>query len=186
MFDVAAAAGIFNGIKGALDIAKGIRSLEVSTEVKLAIAQMIEQLADAQSAAYETAERERELKDKVRGLEGEIADLRRQAADLESYEPCVYHPGVTVYVLKSEHQATAHPHKLCGTCVTNGRKSELVATAKVERRYREHLCHSCKSVFMLGTPNISGEAEEPRPEVQVERGAGWGSARGGEPKPYGY
>ena len=162
-----AAATALGSIKAAYDLAKGAHSLQVSTEVRLAITDMLDKLVDAKRDAHEALEREESLLQRVRELETEIGRLKEQTADLENYEPKSFYPGVTAYVLKASLTAGRHPHKLCSNCYANGLKSELNPTTKIERRYRQHICASCKTQYYLGDEipvSMDGSvAPEPEP-----------------------
>jgi hypothetical protein len=95
MVDLTAAASALSSIKAAYDIAKGARALEVSTEVRLAITDMLDKLMDAKLATHEAFDREKALVERVGQLEEEIARLKKKSADLENYEPKKFYPGVT-------------------------------------------------------------------------------------------
>jgi hypothetical protein len=179
MVGLTAAASALSSIKTAYDIAKGVRALEVSTEVRLAITDMLDKLMDAKMEAHEAFDREQALVQQVRDLEAAIGHLKKQTADLENYEPHKFYPGVTAYMLKSELQASAHPHKLCANCYSKGQKSELNPTAKVERRYRQHLCPSCKTEYFMGIEmDPDGPPEQPKPEPRIDYGeSSWVSGR---------
>jgi hypothetical protein len=163
MVDLTAAASALSSIKAAYDIAKGARALEVSTEVRLAITDMLDKLMDAKMAASEAFDREQTLVQRIRDLEAEIRKLKEQSADLENYEPHKFYPGVTAYMLKSSLAASAHAHKLCANCYSKGEKSELNPTAEVKDRYRRHVCPSCKTDYFMGGEIPAGSAPDPEP-----------------------
>jgi hypothetical protein len=146
-----AAAAAFSSVKVAYDIAVGARSLEVSTEVRLAISDM---LLDAKMQAHEALEKETTLLHQIRDLEAEIAQIKKQAADLENYEARIFYPGVTTYMLKPTLSDGKAPQKLCEHCYSKSEKSVLNPTGKVERRYRQHICPSCKTEYWMSAEEI--------------------------------
>jgi hypothetical protein len=158
-----AAASALSSIKAAYDIAKGALAFKVSTEVRIAISDMLDKLMEAKVKAHEAFEKEQALLKRVAELEEENRRIKTVAADLENYEPKKFHPGVTAYVLKPALAAGKHPHKLCANCYAHGEKSELQATAKTESRYRQHICPSCKTEYYMGGEMAAGSDPDPPP-----------------------
>lgn len=167
---VTAAATAFSSVKAAYDLAKGVHSLKVSTEVRLAISDMLDKLLDAKIQAHEALEKEEANLQRIRDLEAEIGRIKTQAADLENYEAHAFHPGVTVYMLKAELAQGKPPQKLCENCYSKCEKSVLNPTSKMEHRYRQHICPSCKTEYWLSGEEMKSpdatESPDPPPPPQ--------------------
>lgn len=166
-----AAAAAFSSVKTAYDIAKAANSLQVSTEVRLAITEMLDKLLDAKVQAHDAFEKENALLQQVRDLEAEIARIKTQAAELENYEPRIFHPGVTTYMLKASLAANKPPEKLCQNCYAKGEKAVLNPTNRVEQRYRLHICPSCKTEYWMSGEEMetAGATETLEPPLPQQR-----------------
>lgn len=174
---IAETAAALSSIKAAYDIAKGVHSLQTTTEVKQAIADILDQLVAARTEALEATEKEAALLQQIRDLEAEIDRLKAWDGERERYELKLFRPGSLAYVLKPSMDNGEPPHRLCAHCYQQGKKSILQATSKSEMRYRICHCPSCKTDLPFGEEMPRGAEQDPPQSpspsfrsVRIERG----------------
>lgn len=140
---LAEASAALGSVKAAYEIAKGLQSLHVSTEVKQGISDVLNELITARMAAMEAVERESTLLDEIRDLKRQLDELKRWDGEKERYELQRYYPGTVAYALKPAMAGGEPPHRLCTQCYQESRKGILQPTGKNERGYTVHACSSC-------------------------------------------
>jgi hypothetical protein len=178
---IAATAATMGGIKAAIDIAKGVQSLHVTTEVKQAVSDILDQLLVAREAALTTSEEKTALLERIRSLEQEILSFEKWDSEKERYELKRYYPGTLAYSLKPEMAGTEPSHHLCTQCYQRGEKSILQPNGEVVRRYKVHRCNSCKLAVPIGPEMLGDGTPEPEPPTpRIDHGgSSWVSSRRG-------
>lgn len=165
MVGITEASAAFSGLKTAYEIAKGLYSLHTSTEVKQAIADLLDKLVDARNEAFDSMETRSALSKRVDDLEQEIVRLKAWDDEKQRYELKRYNPGSLAYTLKPALVGVEPLHHLCANCYGQGKKSILQSTGELRMRYRVHVCPSCRTEIVLGaestpqTPAASDDAE---------------------------
>lgn len=116
---------IFAGLAAAgqaLDIAKGLRSIEKSydtVELKMQVVDLIDKLVDVKGALQDA-------RDEIGSLRAEVAASKAWSDDLGNYELIdVYHGAMAYMPRLSTETADEAPFFLCATCFGHGSKSFL-------------------------------------------------------------
>lgn len=152
------ATAVVSSIKAAFDIAKGVQSLQTSTEVKQAVAEMLDKLVTARMQAMEAAQTEEALLKEVSDLKAEVERLKAWDGEKQRYQLKRFHPGSFAYVMKPEMAAGDPPHSICAHCYQQTKKSLLQDTGRRYNRYRTHHCASCRNEVNLGQEMPDGIA----------------------------
>ncbi len=125
--DIPSISVITSSLKGAVDISKGMLSLQNLNELSSLAVELNSKLIDAQQAIFEINDERHSLLEKIKELENEIAtsnnwDLEKVRYQLMS--PWPGHP-VSVYHLKKTCSNGEEPHWLCPNCFQQSKKSIL-------------------------------------------------------------
>jgi hypothetical protein len=150
------AGAAINGIKVAMDMAKGIAALKTETDINLAIINISRTLIEAQAAALSD-------KEKISDLSRQISDLHERLAAKQKWED-----EKNRYTLKEtplgsycyellEDKANSEPHHmLCEKCFNAGQKSILHKESRQMGQLQILACKTCKSEVRNITLQVGG------------------------------
>lgn len=164
---IAEGAAAFGSLKVAIDIAKGVQSLQTSTAVNQAISDILNALVDARSDALDAVETKAALLKRIDGLEAELARLKAWDGEKQRYEMKRYHPGVVAYALKPGMEGEEKSHRLCAACYQKTEKGFLQATAALDGRDRIYQCSCCHQKMPLGL-EMEEEVPPPQPRGPID------------------
>ena len=142
------AGAAISSLKAAIDIAKGIASLQSQTEVNQAIIDIQHALLDAQSAALADKEALSNQRLEISQLENEIAANAQWNKFLARYVLTRSERGCFTYNLKPEFDNEEVFHRLCTTCIDQKAKS-ILQTVSSRNGGEVVECHRCKSRLHL-------------------------------------
>lgn len=158
---IAEGAAAFGSLKVAIDLAKGVQSLQTSTAVNQAISEILNALVDARSDALDAVQTEAALLKRIDNLEAEVARLKAWEGGKDRYKLKRFRPGVLAYEFQHALHPEEPPHCLCAACFDRTQKGRLQATAELDSGMRVHRCDSCGQTTPLG-PEM-GTTPEPTP-----------------------
>lgn len=137
-----AIAGAVGGVKGAMDIAKGIQATLSKVELAEVRLNLMERLGDAHLAMLQAVEDLQACRAKNSALEAEIAQLKAFDADVENYELADTGRGAMAYRAKDAPAAEKYGHWHCPHCFERREKSRM--TPDDRGAYGLLKCHACK------------------------------------------
>lgn len=133
--------GAVAGVKGAMDIAKGLQTALSKIELAEVRINLMERLGEAQVAIAQAAEDLQACRARVRTLEAENMELKAFDADIENYELQDTGRGALAYFPKGATPTPESGRWLCPNCLTDRKKSLLIPR---EESYSKGLkCHRC-------------------------------------------
>ncbi len=138
----------FNGIRGALDIAKGINALKTEVERNQAVIDIQRALLDAQSGTLDDKQKMSELSSRIAHLESELAQKQQWEDEKNRYALTQSQLGAYTYDLKPELANGEVSHRLCANCYGDDKKSILHVTVKHSGGEIVE-CGKCKSKLQL-------------------------------------
>ena len=112
-----------SGVKGAYDIAQGLKGIHDAVKRDEAISTLVGTLIMAQGEQLAAQQRISNLLKIKDQLEAEIATLRAWGAEKETYELKAISAGAFAYMKKPAARGDETPHWLCQTCFEDGKKS---------------------------------------------------------------
>lgn len=113
------------GIKTALDILKGLKKSDASSNILSEIADLQTALIEVQQGIIAANQTHTEDIDRIRGLEAQVASFEAWEREKARYELKPVPPASFVYALKPDMAAGEPLHWLCATCYQRGEKSFL-------------------------------------------------------------
>ncbi len=119
------------------------------------------QITAAYDAAFEIKQREAALMEENSTLKRQLAELETWETESKRYERRDVGNGIIAFVLKQTEQRSEAPHMLCAKCYHDRKTSELQPTEKLEMRRRVWFCPRCTSEFVIGAqkpPSPAGRA----------------------------
>src|SRR5688572_9256889 len=116
MVDITAVVSAANGLKAALDIAKGIQALNTSTEVRQKTSELLDAVLDARFKLSDAQETQSALLKRIDGLEQQIAQFENWDSEKERYQLKAIDTGAFAYMHKPGMEGTEPPIWLCQTC----------------------------------------------------------------------
>lgn len=149
---------IATGIASAVGVAKNLTGLHTSlgdrvpTKVREQINAVLVEVTQIQASLVAAQQRETQLTDRCRELEGEF----RRITDWESikarYTLTTIDGSAFVYTLKPQHVVlgTEPQHWLCATCFEDGKKSHLQGTGRRVRDMEKWGCPRCDTTVVVG------------------------------------
>lgn len=135
-------AGAIGGVKGAMDIAKGLQATLTKVELAEARLNLMEKLSEAQIAIAQTREDLQACRDQVHALQAHIAQLEAFDADIENYELADTGRGALAYRPKDAPEAEEYGHWHCPHCFDRRQKSRMIPEDR--GAYGLLRCHACK------------------------------------------
>lgn len=155
--DPSSITAITTALKGALDITKGIISLNNQVEFQTLAVELNSKLIEAQQAIFEVNDERQRLIEEIRELRSQIENTNEWESEKVRYylmSPWEGSP-ISVYHLKESHSNGEKPHWLCPNCFQAKKKSILNTNKK--KGERVHLvCSVCKAAIDTGWNSIGG------------------------------
>ena len=146
--EIASISAALQGVKVLKELIFASTELNKKTEISMAVADVMEKLADAQSSIISS-------NNELLTLQAKYADLEKQLAEIENWknEANRYHlheigPQVFTYKLKESHADREPIHYLCTNCYSNRKKSilNLVTSSSDAISYS---CPSCPTKYFV-------------------------------------
>jgi hypothetical protein len=165
---VATASAALQCVQNVYQLLTAAQSLKTSTEVRLAISNMLDEVNAAKRAISDAIDAETALKGRIRQLEEQNRQLEERDRQLESYERKRFFPGSIAYVKKGALAGSADAHPVCATCYESRKQIiSLQRTGQLgTRRNPMHRCPSCTSTIELG-PELAGDDPGPEPSPTI-------------------
>ena len=157
------------GLKGAMDIAKGINAGASAVALNDAKITLQSAILDAQSSLLAAQEAEAAHLGRISNLEQEIVRLKDWSGERERYYLVDVYRGAMAYMPKPGMENGQPAHWLCANCFEQGRKSFLqfkgqgVSAGGSRSNESGYGCDACKAsirVFYRTKPRWPGEPEE--------------------------
>jgi hypothetical protein len=137
---------MFGTLKNAYDLAKDLTTLQVSTEFKTKITELLAQLMTAREEAAALQDQNFSLLAEVRDLKAQAAKREDWRAEKETYERRRLGDSAVAYILKPTHRPGQDPHALCAQCFDDGKKGYLQPVGTPGAYHTvEHRCSLCGS-----------------------------------------
>lgn len=133
--------GAVGGVKGAMDIAKGLQAALSKADLLEVRIGLMERLSEAQIAIAQAAEDLQACRERVRALEAENTQLKTFDADVENYELKDTGRGAMAYIAKDAPEEPKYGHWLCPNCFSNRKKSLMIPEDR--GAYGMLHCHPC-------------------------------------------
>lgn len=114
--DATAIVGAANGLKAAVDLAKGLHSLKTSTEVREKTSALLDAVVDARFKLLEASDAQAALLERIKQLEDHIAGLENWDSDKQRYELKAIDTGAFAYMHKPGMEDGETPAWFCQTC----------------------------------------------------------------------
>lgn len=126
----------YDGAKAALDILKGVQSLQSETAKNQAVIEVQRLIIEAQQGLSVSVRQ-------IEKLEADIARLKDWSAQKERYELADTGQGSLAYKLKEGVEPPEPTHWICPHCYEDGRKSILKHESLFVGRAETLVCHRC-------------------------------------------
>lgn len=163
MVDATAIVSAANGFKTVIDIAKGLQSLSVSTEVREKTSALLDAVVDARFKLLEASDSQTALLNRIKELERKIASFEDWNSEKERYQLQAVDLGAYAYMHKPGMEGSEPAVWLCQKCFEDRHKSVLQCQGKVMQAGGLHglkfawNCGRCKSGIEVGV-NVSPDA----------------------------
>lgn len=145
MVDMQSINAAFLGLKTAMDMAKGLRSLDQMADVRLKVIDLQQVILEAQDKLNAAQSEQSALAKRNDDLEKEMASMKAWEKEKERYQLIEPWRGCFVYALKESSKGTDIPHWICEHCYQEGRKSLLHDTYKQGNRRNVFVkCSHCE------------------------------------------
>jgi hypothetical protein len=129
-------------IKNAADLAKILLEIRDITKIREVSADLLGQIASAQSLTLATQRDQSALIAEIDDLKKKIVQFENWEREKARYELESLPPGVLVYRIKEAERGAEPAHKICANCYNKGIKSFLHNLGK--HNGQDHWrCHSC-------------------------------------------
>lgn len=166
MVDMAMISGTMAALKSASEIAKTMIGIHDADVLRSKVAELQAQIVSAQSSALTAQADQFALRERVRELEKEAADLKAWEAEKQRYELKIVAAGATTYALKEDAGGSEPPHWICTACYQKGKKSIMqsagqAASSGLGFRKTKWKCSSCTAELLL--PNFTSPTKPADP-----------------------
>lgn len=141
------AGAAINGIKVAMDMAKGIAALKTTTEINHAIIDIQQTLLEAQTAALSDKEKIADLSHQIAELQKILSARQNWENEKNRYRLSKTPYGSYCYELIAEKANGEPPHMLCEKCFHDGQKSILHHSKKSMGSQEMITCNRCNAVL---------------------------------------
>lgn len=141
---------MFGSLKDAYELTKELTALQVSTEFKTKITELLAQLMTAREEAAALQEQNLSLLSEVRDLKAQATKREDWLAEKQRYALSKLEGAAVAYLLQPAHRAGQAPHALCAQCFDDGKKGYLQPVGTPGSHHLvEHRCSGCgaKSSF---------------------------------------
>lgn len=138
-----------NGLKGALDLVKGVKAVSEGLAVQDVKMDLGQRIIDAQMTLNLAIAAQTEAAQEIRQLKEEIVRLKDWSAEREKYELVAVRGGGFAYMLKAGMRGSQPAHWLCANCFEQGQKSIMQEKGQVKSGSGDNLvgCDRCKGSF---------------------------------------
>lgn len=157
---IAEMSAVLGAIKTSVDLLKTLNSVSKDEKVRNAVFDLQSQLLSLQEKMFEANARYDEQAEQIKALKKQLDSKNKW--DQESAEYEIYHPaeGMTVYKLKTEHNATGSEIWACPNCFNIQKISFLNKRVAGDRILR---CHACE--FQILPEKIENPISHGRPNL---------------------
>lgn len=140
---------VLEGIKGAIDIAKGLKTAYDANKVLEVKTDLLERLLDVQGRTLSLQQEHATVINENQRLQTELANFVKWDDTASRYELFRVDTGKFVYALKKSQDPQQPPHWLCPNCFDQRQKS-ILQVPKIGGTYR---CPRCGlELFIRGNP----------------------------------
>lgn len=147
--DLGSISAAFSSLKAASDLAKGLVSLNTTTEVQRRVIELNEKIIEAHQLILLAQATQAALVDRVRDLEREIARMKDWEGQKQRYKLAAPFPGCMVYAVQKSMSNGETPHYLCTSCFQKGEPSILqgktIGTAGISLGNASYFCPVCET-----------------------------------------
>ena len=143
---IAEGAALITGIKGTIDIVKGLKSSYDTNTIMQAQTQILEHLLALQIDAFTLQEKHSALIHENEEYKKKLIEFEQWGKTASEYELKEINPGVFAYTLKESQQTTELSHWLCPNCWEDHKKSilqKINRTHNVSIYNTTHKCPRC-------------------------------------------
>jgi hypothetical protein len=139
------------GLKGAMDIAKGLNAVADAVALNEAKIGLQSAIIDAQASLLAAQEAQSANLRRIAELEQEMVRLKDWSAERECYELTPVRGGGFAYMLKAGMQAGQPAHWLCTNCFEQGHKSIMQNKGQAKPGTGDDIigCDRCKGSFTV-------------------------------------
>lgn len=167
MIGVAEISAAIGGVKGTVDLLKGMNAAAAAVALNDAKIILQDAIFEAQAKLLAMQESQTTHLKRIDELEAEIASLKTWEREQQRYQLQEFPTGALAYVLKGDDPAGEPSHRVCPRCYQEGHKSILQTTSKHDGGENVE-CPRCDTKLKLS----------PFPKVRVDygrRGSSWAS-----------
>jgi hypothetical protein len=132
-----------NSLKVAGDIAKGLISLQTTTEIQAKAIELNEKIISAQHSVFAANAAQSALVDEVGSLKAQIVRMENWGTQKQRYKLVTLYPGSFAYALKKAVSEGEPSHYICANCYENGKRSIMQATQKTSA-FGAKTCFVCR------------------------------------------
>lgn len=165
---IAEIGGALSGLKGAMDIAKGLNAVADTVALNDAKIGLQSAILEAQSSLLAAQEAQTANLRRIEQLEQEIVRLKDWSSEKERFELKDTGQGALAYRAKKGMEQGEPSHWLCPNCYEQGRKSIMQPEHLAIGRTETLVCHPCGLDIL-----VSGH----RHKEQPTRGGAFGRGR---------
>lgn len=151
---------MFGSLKDAYELTKELTALQVSTEFKTKIAELLDAVRDARDDALQSQEERATLLAEIRQLKEQAAQREDWLAEKQRYELHRVEPGAAIYLLKPSAAGDEAFHALCAQCFSAGKKGYLQPTSKEVGWNLTHRCSCCSTETVLDKSSMHELSEK--------------------------
>ena len=155
--------GAISGLKGALDLVKGVKAVSEGLAVQDVQMDLGQRIIEAQAALNSAMAAQTEAAERIRDLEQKIVRLKDWSAERERYHLVDVDGGAFAFMPKPGMESGQPAHWLCANCFEQGQKSFLQFKGqKRDVREATYGCDRCKgtiAVHWMRKPTYPGRAE---------------------------
>ena len=133
------------GIKGTIDLAKGLKSAYDSHTIAQAQSDLLDRLLALQTDALMLLQKQSDLLAERDQLTEAIDNLNNWAELEKRHHIEEVHPQIYVYVANVPNPSLKNQPWYCANCFTDKKLSVLQSTESSHENYKDLLCHKCKA-----------------------------------------
>ena len=141
------------GIKKVIDLAKIIKDIAISTELKAKSIELYDAIISLQNSIFSMQTEYHALLQEKNALETQIMKIKNWEKEKAKYELVKIGPGVHVFSFKKDNASSKPPHYICPKCYYEEKQSILVAL-HIRSNGSSYRCPKCKNEFYTNTEGI--------------------------------
>lgn len=146
---------LITGIKGTIDVTKGLKSAYNAHTITQAQTDILEKLFALQVEALALQEKHAALIQEKAELAKKLVQLEDWSQTETQYQLKEVAPRIFVYIAKSPTPFINNEPWYCANCFTQRQKSVLQSTSE-SSEYHEFTCHRCNKSISFSTGSSSG------------------------------